>query len=166
MRSLVPLLLLLASPAVAQNTRALAPGAKSPPATIADAAWLHGGAWRGSGLGAQAVEVYSAPVAHQMSGHFELVAGGKVRFYEIMQIAKRDGSLVYRLKHFNPDLTGWEAKDEVLEFPLVARDPDALHSDGMSFLRTGEDSMTVWVRIDDRQGGKSREERFDYHRER
>lgn len=166
MRSIALTLLLLATPALAQNTRSVAPGAQSPPASIADAAWLSGGVWRGSGLGASAVEVYSPPAAGQISGHFELVAEGKVRFYELMQIVEQGGSLVYRLKHFNADLTGWEEKGDSVAFALVAKEADALHFDGMSFHRTGPDSMTVWLRIDDRKTGNSREERFDYRRER
>lgn len=159
---LLAILLLIATPVAAQQTRSLAPGAASPSATIDRLGWL-AGRWHGEGLGGTVTEVYSPPAAGQMSGHFEMIADGKLLFYEIMQIVERDGSLAYRLKHFNADLSGWEEKDEAVEFRLVAIEGDAFHFDGMSFYRTAPDAMTVWVRIGDEADG-SREERFDYRR--
>lgn len=162
--SLLPLM--LAAPVHAQQTRSAPPGTPPPAATIADAAWLTG-AWTGTGLGGQVTEVYSAPAAGQMSAHFEMVADGKVAFYELMQVVEQGGSLVYRLKHFGGDLTGWEDKAgrAAVAFPLVARDGDDLYFDGLTFDRTGPDSMILWVAIKGKDG-QAREERFDYRRAR
>ena len=51
------------------------------------------------------------------------------------------GSLEYRLKHFNADLTGWEEKAEVRSFPLVAREGDAWYFDGLTVRRDGADGL-------------------------
>ena len=148
----------------AQETRSPAAGAKPPVATIAHVAWL-AGTWRGEGLGAQATEVYSAPDGGQITGHFTQVKDRRVVFYELMQIVPVGRSLVYRLRHFAPDLTGWEdaKQGKAVEFPLIAIEKDALFFDGMTFRRTGTDTMDVIVRID---GGKkgTHEARFRYRR--
>ena len=158
------ILLALAAPAAAQDTRQAAPGAAPPKATIADAAWIVG-TWRGAGIdGAPAMESYSAPAGGRISAHFEqLDRKGALMFYELMQIAEQNGSLVYRLKHFGPDLKGWEEKDEVKAFALVAVAPDALHFDGLSFYRKGANGLRAVVRVDEKDGG-THELAFDYSR--
>ena len=155
--------LVLAVPAPAQETRALPAGAASPPARIEQLAWLEG-TWRGAALGGTAIEVYSAPDAGQITGHFTQTKNGKVAFYELMQVVPAGKSLVYRLRHFNADLSGWEDANpkKTVDFALVGIQADAVHFDGMTFRRTGPDAMTVWVRIDDE--GKTREEPFRYRR--
>ena len=40
---------------------------------------------------------------------------------------EEEGTLVLRLKHFNADLTGWEEKDGMLIFRLVAAEPCAAY---------------------------------------
>lgn len=156
--------LLLATPAAAQETRSLAPGAASPPATLDQLAWL-AGTWRGEGIAGPATEVYSSPEAGQIAGHFtQHGKDGGVFFYELMQIVPRDGSLVYRLRHFNADLTGWEdASRKAVEFPLVAIEGDRFHFDGMTLIRDGADAMTAWVKIRERDGSE-KEIRFRYRR--
>lgn len=156
----------LTLPAAAQETRGLAPGTASPPATVDQLGWL-AGSWRGEGYGGPATEVYSAPEGGQISGHFVQQDGkGGVAFYEIMQIVPRGGSLVYRLRHFNYDLTGWEdAKaGKAVEFPLVKIEGDTVWWNGMTMRREGADAMVVWVRIDGEGGAPDKEIAFRYRR--
>jgi hypothetical protein len=155
-------LLLAAAPAAAQETRSAIRGQGPPPARLADLGWLVG-TWEGEGITGPAREVYSAPINGQMTGHFIQTRGDGIWFFEIMSIAEVDGSLEYRLKHFNADLTGWEEKDEVRRFPLVAAAEGALYFDGLTIRRDGEDGMIGAVRIDDRDG-TSREAVFHYRR--
>lgn len=157
-------LLALPVPALGQETRRRDAAADPPRATIAEAAWLVG-AWRGAGVrGAPALESYSAAAAGQISGHFEqLDSDGRVAFYELLQVAEWNGSLVYRLKHFDAELKGWEERDAVEQFALVAVAPVALHFDGLSFYRKGADRLRVVVRMD-APDAPSRELAFDYRR--
>jgi len=143
------------------RTLRLEAGQKSPTATIEDARWL-AGRWEGKGLGGTIDEAYSPPAGGAMVGHYRLVREGKVAFYEILTIVERDGSLVYRLKHFGPDLVGWEEKGVAVEFPLVKKTPDALYFDGMTLERLSPGRMRIWVRIEDRKTGRTRDEPFDY----
>ncbi|WP_404335345.1 DUF6265 family protein [Sphingomonas sp. MMS12-HWE2-04] len=165
LRIAVALMLMGAAlPAAAQETRTLAAGAKSPPAKIEQLGWL-AGTWRGDGLGGAATEVYSIQ-AGTIAGHFlqENEQGGAL-FYELMQIVPRDGSLIYRLRHFGASLKGWEdVTGDAVEFPLIAIEGDAVYFDGMTFRRTGPDEMTVWAKISDQ--GKEKEMPFRYRRAR
>jgi len=164
---LLPLALMLtcfAAPLLAQEVRSAPEGHVPPPATTAGLGWLTG-RWVGEGIGgAPAQEVYSAPGGGSIAGHFVQEDGeGGVAFFEILQIAEENGSLVYRLKHFGPDLTGWEEKDEMERFPLVAIEDGALYFDGLTVRRDGADGLlaAVLVREDD---GSLEEYVFRYRR--
>src|SRR5687768_8740792 len=87
------------------NTLMAAADVPSPPATLQDMAWFTG-RWTGNGLGGETEESWSAPAGGAMMGMFRLVKDGKVVFYEFLTLVEREGSLVLKLKHFNPDLTG------------------------------------------------------------
>lgn len=145
-----------------QETRTMKPGVESPPARLEDLAWLQG-AWQGPGLSGPATEVYSGPAGGQIVGHFRQLRGDGIWFYEIMTIVQVGASLEYRLKHFNPDLTGWEEKGQVVRFPLVAVEKDAWYFDGLTVRRDGPDGMVGAVRIDSKEG-PPREAVFTYRR--
>lgn len=128
-----------------------APALAAPAATLADLAWLQG-SWEGEGIaGAPALEAYSSPAGGQMVGHFrQMNADGTVMFYEIITIVEEGGSLAYRLKHFNPDLTGWEEKNEVKAFALTAKLADRFDFSGLVYERTGADTMTASVVVEEK----------------
>ena len=151
-------LILSAAPVTAQETRSL-DGKASPPASIDQLAWL-AGSWVGTGMGAAVTETYSAPLGGRITGHFVMTtAKGGTAFTELVDYVRLDDSLAYRVRHFNPDMTGWEDKSgKPVVFPLVAIDGDKWFFDGMTIARTGPDTLTMWVRIGD--GGKAREMPF------
>jgi len=166
------LLLLLAlaagaAPAAAQqrhtpNTFALDPDAPRPSATLADVAWI-AGHWQGEALGGRVEEVWAPPMGGTMMGMYKLVNGDSIVFYELMTVVEEAGSVTLRLKHFNPDLSGWEEKDASVSFPLVGLEPGALYFDGLSFQRLDPDTLRVYLAIGGRDGSV-REEVFDYRR--
>lgn len=146
------------------HTRAAKPDTPPPQAKLEDLAWLEGH-WSGDGLTGPAEEVYSDPAGGQIVGHFRQLRDGKVWFFEIMAIVQVGSSLEYRLKHFNEDLTGWEERERVIRFPLVAVEKDAWYFDGLTIKRDGADAMIGAVRIDNKDGS-SREAVFKYKRKR
>ena len=166
MRLIVSLLaaFLVAMPAQARETRTAPDGHVPPPATVAGLGWLTG-QWVGAGIdGAPAQEVYSAPAGGALAGHFVQQDGeGGVAFYEILQIAELGGSLVYRLKHFGPDLAGWEEKAEVVAFPLVAIEGEALYFDGLTVRKDGADGLISAVQVE-QSDGTTAEYVFRYRR--
>lgn len=118
---------------------------------IAQAAWL-AGRWTGDGMGGAVEEMWSPPADGAMAGHFQLVRDGRVVFYEIMQIAEEGAGLVFRVRHFNRDFTGWEDKTQMVTFPFVSADATALRFRGLVLERTGANAMTITVTIRQRDG--------------
>jgi uncharacterized protein DUF6265 len=162
---------LLAMPASAQqpvsltpNTLRLAPGQSSPPATLADMAFLVGH-WTGDGLGGIFEEVWTAPKQGVMVGLYRgLKADGSPVFNELLLLREEKGSLMVRLKHFDPDLIGWEEKSQVVTMPFVAKRDGVMHFDGMAFKVTGPDTLTVYLAIENKKDGTAREAVFRYTR--
>lgn len=149
--------LLASIPCLAEPAAAPAAGpvgvaapAVPPPATLADAAWL-AGTWQGEGLGGWVEDVWGEPRAGSMPGMFRLVKDGAVVFYEILAIVEKGGSLELRLKHFGPDLVGWEEKDKVLAFPLSEKSEEKLRFGGIAYERT-EAGMRCVVSIRGKDG--------------
>ncbi|MDH4349427.1 MAG: DUF6265 family protein [Gemmatimonadota bacterium] len=149
---------------VTERTLKLAPGAEPPQATLADMAWL-AGHWVGPALGGEAEEIWSPPKAGAMMGMYRLVRDGKPVFYEFQTLVEVSGSLVLRLKHFNPDLVGWEEKQKSVEFPLVGLGEGIVQFEGMSFHREGDAKLTVYLAIEGKDGAVH-EETFSYTRAR
>ena len=84
----------------------------------------------GEGFDSVLHENYSAAVGGQMAGHFYAAKDGKPSFFEFETINQVGNSLVFKVKHFNADMTGWEEKDKYVAFPLVAVDKESWYFDG------------------------------------
>jgi hypothetical protein len=136
-----------------------APGGDLPPARASSAAWLAGD-WVGQGLGGVSEEAWLLPAAGSLAGVYRGSRGGQVTFYELMTVVEAGGSLSFRLKHFAPDLRGWESPERAVEFPLVHTPRSALYFDGLTYRRTAE-GIESWVVIGLGDGG-TRPERFRY----
>lgn len=139
-----------------EHTRTVRPGEARPAASLDELGWL-AGTWEGPGIdGAPAREHWGPAIGGAMPGYFVQTDGkGAMLFSEWMQIARDGESLAVRLKHFNADLTGWEEKDRVVSFPLVARARDAWFFDGLTYRRVGRDRMLVAVRMKHGDGSGS-----------
>ena len=147
------------------NTLTAPPGVPSPPATLNDIAWIEGH-WTGAGLGGTCEETWTAPAGGAILGNFRLIREGKTVFYEILTFIEHDGSLLLRLKHFNPDLTGWEEKNDTVSFRLLRATPDTMYFDGLTFKRAGADKLEIFLAIRNRNDGSIREEAFQMSRRR
>ena len=123
----------LASEEPQMETRVGEQGFVSPPATIDQLGWLVG-QWVGDGIqGAPAMESWLPPIGGTMVGTFvQETPDGAIMFSEHMYILPQDGSLALKLKHFNADLTGWEEKDDMLTFRLVAIEPCAAYFNALT----------------------------------
>lgn len=145
-----------------EHTYKRSPGTSSPPATIGAMAWL-AGHWQGEALGGLSEEIWSPARAGSMMGMYRLLKDGKPAFYELLTIVEEQGSLVLRLKHFNPDLTGWEEKQKTVDFPLVAVGEGAVHFEGMSFHMRGSSGVTIYLAMHGKDGSVH-EGVFEYSR--
>jgi hypothetical protein len=164
-RALV-LLLVLGVPALAAeappgtHTRTGTP-ARPCPAALDDLAWLEG-RWVGEALGGTVEEVWLPAAGGALVGVFRLVTDGEVSLYEILTLTEEEGCPVLRLKHFDAALHGWEAADETVDFPLVARERDAFFFDGMTVRRLGANEFQIWLAMG--SAGQQVEREFRYRR--
>ena len=151
-----------AMPADAKVFR-LPEGLAQGPGTLTDANFLIG-SWKGEAFGKPFEAHWSPPSAGSMLGTFKLLEddGDATRFFEILMLDERDGSLNLRVKHFQPDFTAWEDKDEHTNFRLMRVDDDALHFSGLSFYRITDDEMHGYILM--RRGDRTTEEKLVYHR--
>lgn len=156
--------LLSAMPLTAQHTRVAPEGHVPPPATLAAAQWLIGD-WVGTGIdGAEAAESWLPPSAGAMVGVFvQEKPDGALLFTEHMYMAEEAGSLVLKLKHFNPDLTGWEEKDGMVRFGFLSAEPCALYFNALTYRCDGKHGLLVAVRMKS-EGDKVNELVFRFNR--
>lgn len=145
----------------AAHTLELSDGHSSPVASLSDVHWIQGH-WTGEALGGQVEEIWSPPLGESMMGSFKLVQDGKVKFYEIITISEIEQTLIMRLKHFDPNLKGWEEKDETVDFKLVKLSPGKVFFDGLTFERINENEMNIYVRFEGDE--QESEGKFNYHR--
>mgnify|MGYP001827525538 FL=1 len=168
MRQLTAIVLLvcLAQSAVAQSQRTehtyqLDDPDARPAATLDDVAWLVGN-WSGEAFGASFEEHWNPPSAGSMIGFFKLLDGDDVSFYELLLLVEEEGSLALKVKHFNPDFSAWEEKEDYVTFRYIMSDDDAVHFSGISFYRIDEDNMVGYIVF--RSGDEVREEKLVYRR--
>lgn len=152
-------LCLAATPAAAQtrvseHTYTLDSGAVRPKVPLAALAWMTGH-WVDSSEAGFDEEMWGEPRFGQMVGLYRMVQGGKPRFSEHFMIVETDSTLALRLKHFRPDLVGWEHKDSSLTFPLVFADSTGVYFEALSYIRQGDTAMSVYVRMRQTDGSHS-----------
>ncbi|MCB0569083.1 MAG: hypothetical protein KDC66_04945 [Phaeodactylibacter sp.] len=142
MSKLITLLLLCVSLAamaqsqLTEHTLKLDAPDNSPPASIETLAWLSG-RWMGEGFGGALEENWNPPLGGAMVATFRMVEDGQPQFYEICVIEPEGNTLVYKVKHFNPGLKGWEEKDGAVTFPLVRLERNAAYFQGLTMVLDG-----------------------------
>lgn len=109
-------------------------------ASVDALAWLSG-RWVGADGPNRLEEVWTAPEAGMLLGMFRWLRDGAPRFYELMSVEPEVTGLVFRIKHFDPGLKGWEEKDDAVTLDLVA-----CSEDGAVFLKRGERRWMVYRR--------------------
>lgn len=133
----------------------------SPKASITDVSWIAGN-WHGEVWGGVFEEIWSKPSAGSMMASFKFIQEDQVKFYELMTIAEDQGSLVLRLKHFDPQLKGWEEKDQSVDFKLVRLTKDAVYFEGYTYKIITPNELHVFVMIENK--GEKKETKFVFKR--
>jgi len=142
-----------------QNTLEYKDSIGSPEANLNQLSWISG-YWRGKAFGGITEEVWTPNLGGSMMCAFKLIVDNQVKFYELVTIAEIEKTLILRLKHFHRDLKGWETKDETIDFKLVKIKNDKVFFDGFTFEKDGDDSMNIYVVIED--GEEKSEVKFSY----
>lgn len=125
---------------------------------IEDLDWVVG-YWTGTGLGGECDETWMPAVDGSMVGTFRFWQDGKLVFSEFMNLIQEEETFYLKLKHFNPDLSGWEEKEEWTIFPLVSVEKNTIWFHGFTMKRIG-DKMVLYLEIS--ENGKTQLVEFNY----
>lgn len=114
-------------------------------------AWMEG-SWVGDGFGGTSEEVWSAPADDgTIMGSFRhFKADGSLNFYEFLVL----DSTGLRLKHFNPDMTGWETKEDFVTFKMIESTENKLVLKGLVYERVSETEMKISLDLKNKEGEK------------
>lgn len=121
------------------------------------------GYWKGEGLGGMCDEMWTPAASGSMLGTFRLMKDDKLQFSEFFMLVEEDGSLVLKLKHFDPQLNGWEAKDKFVRFPLIKVEGQTAFFSGLTYQLDEDDVLRVFVAIKQKDGSQ-KEGKFTYRK--
>lgn len=131
-------------------------------AKTSDMDWITG-TWEGKAFGGSVREVWTKSEGGKKMGMFSLVKDNKPVFYEFLLFSVKNEQLSLKLKHFNPDMTGWEKKDKFVTFRFFKRDGNRYYFQGLTFENVSDDKLTIYLALT--QKDKSyREEVFNFTR--
>jgi hypothetical protein len=143
------------------NTISKEKDSASQPAQLENVKWL-AGHWRGEAFGGITEEIWSPPLGGSMMCVFRSIKDNKVSFYELCTIVEENNTLLLRIKHFQPDLKGWEDKDVTVDFPLVKVTDNRLYFDDFTIEKVSPNEINMYVVI--QNAGKESEVKFNYKR--
>ena len=166
----------IALPSPAQETSpprapATSQKASSPPATLADFAWL-AGSWQGELNGLQVDQHYMAPKNGLMLGDFRMTDKEKTLFVEVFTFLEEKDGLELYVRHFSPELgIGQDERDRPLLLKLARLDgkqaefrtPEGTRPIRDVVTRTGDDTFTVRLEISG-DNGQTQTIEISYHR--
>lgn len=105
------------------------------------------GYWSGNGFGGVSEEMWMPGANGSMFGIFKQSGDGGLEFTEYMEITRVAGEFVLRLKHFNPDFSGWEEKNDYVTFPLRSLQKNQAVFGGLTYTLTGNDRLRIELRL-------------------
>ncbi len=120
-------------------------------ANLEQISWLSG-QWKGEAFGGQTEENWSVASAGSMMAVFKLITNNQVAFYDLKIIKEVEQTLVLQIKHFDPDLKGWETKNETIDCPLLKITPSQAVFEGMRFEKISATKMRVYVDVENDEG--------------
>lgn len=104
------------------------------------------GRWMGDSVNGPMEAVFSEARFGQIIGHITYWNDIGFRLIELCSYAERDGSLVYKVKHFNPALEGREAKEVSVERRLLDYRDGVAYFEDMSVALAG-DKLTIYFNL-------------------
>jgi hypothetical protein len=122
--------------------------------------WMTG-RWVGGEGETRIEEIWSPVDAGILMGSFRWLEGGAPHVYEFMLIKPGPVGLELHIKHFAPDLVGWEEKDASTAFDLVQVNgreavfrPRSAGSSGWAVYRVADDG---WLEFEEASDGEASE---------
>lgn len=121
------------------------------------------GYWQGTGFGGQSEEIWMPPVDGRMFGIFKQSQDAELVFTEFMEIVESEEGFILRLKHFNPDFSGWEEKDDSVVFKLTSVSENKAIFGGLSYEIVETNALQVRLKMRSNDGSITTEV-FDFSR--
>lgn len=121
------------------------------------------GHWVGTGLGGDCEMTWDPPAGGTITGLFKFMKEGKPVFYEFILLSNDENGTSLKLKHFNPDLSGWEEKEDFIAFEFVSADETSISFEGLSYHKISDCEMEARLKIKSKEGS-IREETFSYRK--
>ncbi|MDH3492015.1 MAG: DUF6265 family protein [Acidobacteriota bacterium] len=129
-----------------ENTIRIDKETKGAEATVSDMEWM-AGSWAGQAFGGDVRETWTKTDGGLMMGMYVLEKENQAVFYEFLIFQVVDGELFLRLKHFNPDMTGWEEKEKTVDFRFVKKEGNRYYFRGLTFENAGENSLNIYLAL-------------------
>ncbi len=136
--------------------------AQVPTVKIEDFGFLQG-YWSGTGFGGHSEETWMPPVDGRMFGIFKQSVKSELVFTEFMEIVETDSGFVLRLKHFNPDFSGWEEKNDHVTFELSSVSANKAVFGGLSYEIVAPNALQIRLKMRN-DDGSTVTETFDLER--
>jgi hypothetical protein len=127
------------------------------------------GRWTNNSTEGKEEEYCSPTTGSSMVGTFRGVKDGKAVFYEFWNVEVENGNAVFKMKHFDRGLIGWEDKADAVRLALsVDHGQDVSFSQpddrlSLRYQRKGDELMCTLRRV---KNGKTSEDFFHLHRKR
>jgi hypothetical protein len=137
-------------------------------ATLSHLSFLSGH-WTGDADGSHSDEFWSDPAGASIIGMYREVQQGKPVFYEFWAIELDGAAPVFKMKHFNAGMIGWENKDEMVRLPVTESSPTTVtfaREDGKLTIRyvlKDSNHLTSTLERIDKEG-KRKTDVFQFHR--
>lgn len=128
---------------------------------LTDLAWLEG-CWEGTAFGNPASECWMLAPDGRLTGMFQLIDGEHQQFSEIFVLDRFDDGPALRLKHFHPNLHGWEERDQYMSFTLKETSANLARFDGLLYQLEADGSLIIELRM--KRGEEHVTERMTFRR--
>jgi hypothetical protein len=123
------------------------------------------GYWESEGFDGLPEEMWMPATGGSMFGIFKQSnSDEELIFTELIEIVEVDDEFVLRLKHFNPDFSGWEEKNDYVTFGFESVAEIKAVFNGLSYELIATDQLQVKQRLRQSDGSVTTEE-FNFYRE-
>ncbi len=125
------------------------------------------GRWTSDSAEGHEEEYWSPATGKSMVGTFRVLKDGDAVFYEFWAIEVEGSKAIFKMKHFDRGLLGWEEKADMVRLVASVNDgQDVLFSnaDGslsLRYQRSGDELVSTLRRV---KNGKPKEDLFHLHR--
>lgn len=120
------------------------------------------GNWISEKWGGTIEEYWSAPNGNTIIGMFRFIKDGELQFTEHFLVIEEGDKLTLKLRHFNPDFTGWEDQNTFVEFPSVKIDEKLAKFEGISYELIEASKLKILLEME--ENGKIEHEEFIFEK--